>query len=53
MKNRLYHIVAINERTGQKTYMTVYPVTHEAAVNNLNRISKHPARRVQLEEVAE
>ena len=48
---RLYHIVAINERTGRKTRMTRYPDTHEACCVMLKKFSYHPARRLQLEEV--
>lgn len=47
---RKYHIVAINERSGAKVYLTRYPDTHEACCVMLRKISKHPARRVQLEE---
>lgn len=52
MESRRYHIVAINERSGDKTYCTSYPMNHEAACVNLSKFSKHPARRMQLEEVA-
>lgn len=48
---RLYRIVAINERSGAKTYCTKTPVTHVEACVMLKRFSYHPARRVQLEEV--
>lgn len=44
-----FHIVAINQRTGAKTYMTAYPATHREACTMLSKISTHPARRVQLE----
>lgn len=43
---RLYHIVAINERTGRKTYCTAYPMPHEQACENMRRFSYHPARRI-------
>jgi hypothetical protein len=48
---RLYHIVAVNERSGAKTYLTRYPMLHSESVTMLRRFSSHPARRVQLEEV--
>jgi hypothetical protein len=47
---RLYHLVAINERTGAKTYLTGYADTHEACCTMKSRFSYHPARRIQLEE---
>ena len=47
---KLYHIVAINERTGAKVYMTGYPMNHEQCCTMMKRISYHPARRIQLEE---
>lgn len=52
MQNRQYHIVAINERSGEKTYCTAYPMNHADSCVMLSKFSKHPARRVQLEEVA-
>ncbi len=52
MKERKYHIVAINEKNGNKTYCTSYPMSHYDACVNLSKFSQHPARRVQLEEVA-
>lgn len=51
--NRLYHIVAINERTGAKVYVTRYPDTHDACCVMLRKFSYHPARRLQLEEVTQ
>lgn len=48
---RMYHIVAINERTRNKEYMTGYAMPHDQACVMLKKISAHPARRVQLEEV--
>lgn len=49
--NRKFHIVAINQRTGAKTYMTAYPASHREACTMLSKISAHPARRVQLEQI--
>lgn len=48
---RMYHIVAINEKSGVKTYCTRQPMTHSEACVMLGKFSQHPARRVQLEEV--
>jgi len=50
-KIRLYHIVAINEKTGKTTYCTSYPMSHKEACVILKKFSNHPARRVQLEEI--
>jgi len=50
-RTRRYHIVAINERTGKKSYQTSSPLTHQEAVVMLRKFSYHPKRRVQLEEV--
>lgn len=50
---RMYHIVAINENTGNKTYMTAYPMTHAECCINLTKITKHSFRRIQLEQVKE
>ena len=46
----LYHLVAINERTGRKTYLTDEPVTHAQACTWKSKFTYHPARRIQLEE---
>ncbi len=48
---RLYHLVAINEKTGTKTYLTRYPDTHKACCTLKSKFSSHLARRIQLEEV--
>lgn len=47
---RLYHLVAINDRTGNKTYLTSYPMEHGAACVNKSKFTTHATRRVQLEE---
>lgn len=49
-QERTYNIVAINEKTGEKTLMTSKPVTHDEAVSIKSKISDNPARRIQLEE---
>ena len=48
---KLYHVVVIHERTGAKYYMTSKPLPHSDAVVLLNKITKYPWRRSQLEEV--
>lgn len=52
-KQRFYHIVAINEKTNEMTYMTQYPDTHEHCCTIMKKISYHPARRIQLVEITE
>lgn len=32
---RLYHVISVNEKTGNKTYMTRYPMPHNEACNVL------------------
>lgn len=51
MNNRLYHIVAINEKTGKKEYLTTYPMPHDDCCVMLSKQSKHEHVRKQLEEV--
>jgi hypothetical protein len=45
-----FHIIAINEKTNRKTYMTASSLSHDEACVMLSKINKHPARRVQLEQ---
>lgn len=52
-KERTYHVVAINERTGAKTYMTSRPDTQQACLTILSKMTKYEWRRNQLEDVAE
>jgi hypothetical protein len=54
---RLYHVVAINERTGRKEYLTATPCTHQEGVTIMSKITRRPKGlglrvRIQLEEVA-
>jgi hypothetical protein len=48
---RLYHVVVINIKTGEKTYMTASPEKHDAACVLLRKLTKYTFRRNQLEEV--
>lgn len=50
---RLYHVVAVNEKTGRRERVTAYPMPHAQACNNKSRFTPHPARRLVLEEVAQ
>ena len=52
MPERKYHLVAINERTGNKTYCTSFPMSHHECCVMRSKFSNHPARRIQLEEAA-
>jgi hypothetical protein len=47
----LYHVVAVNEKTGVITYLTVMPLPHPHACILLSKLTPHPARRLQLLEV--
>ncbi len=49
MAERKYHVVAINERTSKKFYMTAYPATHQEACTIMSKITKYSWRRLQLE----
>jgi hypothetical protein len=55
---RLYHVVAINDRTGRKDYCTATPVTHHEACTIRSKFfprpkGAYPAHvRIQLEEVS-
>jgi len=46
---RMYHVIAINERTGKKTYLTRTPVTHQEALTVLRKQRPHKDVRKQLE----
>ena len=41
----LFHVVAINERTGDRTRMTAYPEPHDVACRIKAKISSYPGRR--------
>ena len=47
---RLFHLASINEKTGQKSYLSVYPMTHDRACNMLKANTVRSGRRIQLEE---
>lgn len=47
---RLYHVVAINERTGRKERLTAYRDTHAACVTILSKQVPYPGIRKQLED---
>lgn len=52
INGRKYHLVTINERSGHKTQVTGYPMSHAECCTMKSKMTEHPARRIQLEEVA-
>lgn len=48
---RLYHLEAVNDKTGRRERLTAYPMPHAQACENKSRFSYHPARRIVLVEV--
>ncbi len=52
MKTRLYHVIAVNDKTGAHVIMTrpLEPVTHAEAVTIRSKLTNHPARRLVIEE---
>lgn len=53
MTERLYHLVAKNNKTDAKVYLTGYPMTHEECRIMKSKLSYHPARRIEFEECKE
>ena len=51
MISRLYNVVVVNRRTGQKVVMTPEPVTHDEGCVILSKLTKYPWRLEMLEEV--
>lgn len=49
---RKYNLVAINEKTGKQVLLTAYPMTHSECCTMKSKFSYHPARRIQLVQVA-
>jgi hypothetical protein len=51
-KARLYHLVAINEKTGNKVYLTRYPTSHAQCMTMKSKQSDRVSYvRIQVEEV--
>jgi hypothetical protein len=44
-----FHIVAQSVRTGARTRMTAYPLTHHEALTIMGKLTQHPTRRLKLE----
>lgn len=47
---RLYHVVAVNNKTGKTVRCTMTPEPHDVARRLMARFSRHPGRRIQLQE---
>jgi hypothetical protein len=47
---RLYHIIAVNDKTGHTVYLTGYPMPHKKCMTMKGKISYHPARTIQIVE---
>ena len=45
---KLFHIVAISEKTGDSVFMTKYAMPHHKACEMLKRFSSHKGRRLKL-----
>ncbi len=50
MQNRLYNLVAINEKTGRVAVLTKWPMPHEEACVMMGKFANYPGRRIQLQE---
>ena len=48
---RLYHVAAVNDKTGYKQQCTRYPATHHEAVNIKNSFTYQKDRTIMLVEV--
>lgn len=51
MNTRVYHLVAVNNKTGAATVLTKYPMTHAQICTIKSKYSYHPARRLEHREV--
>lgn len=49
---RSYHVIVVRDSTGEKTYMTRTPVTHDEGCVLLSKLTDYPWRRKCLEEVS-
>ena len=48
MLERLYNIIAINDKTGKKVFLTGYPMNHKKCLIMLSKLSDYPNRRFLL-----
>lgn len=49
--DRMYNLVAINERTNKKVILTSSPCTHKECCTMKSKFTPRPGVRIQLEEV--
>ena len=49
MKDKLYNVVVINNKTKMKVVMNGQPMTHKEACTVLSKITKYPWRTEKLE----
>jgi len=47
---RMYNVVAINEKTGDVIQLNATPMTHKEACTFKSKFIDYPGRRIQLEE---
>lgn len=52
MRERLYHLYAVNDRKGWRERVTAYPMPHAAILRLRSRFTPHPARRLLLVEAS-
>lgn len=47
---RQYHLDSVNIRTGERTRMTAYPMSHKEICTIKSKCTEHPHRRLELVE---
>ena len=50
-KEKIYHVYAINDKTGKKNYMTSYPISHSKCCTFISKQTKHADVRFVIEEL--
>jgi hypothetical protein len=50
-KEELFHVVAINEKSGTKTVLTEFPLTQDKANILRSKFNPHALVRIQIEHV--
>ena len=48
--SRQYHLDSVNIRTGERTRLTGYPMSHKEICTIKSKCSEHPHRRLELVE---
>lgn len=49
-QERLYHVVAVNNRTNKRTRVTGYAMSHAQCCTMKSKFTRHPTRSMELEE---